>query len=302
MLKQRKYRRLLNRFSITITDVNGSRHFYLSAIIKKVAFYTVLCLLIFIVSSTLYISYLASKVSELDGKRQRLSIMNAEIEKNMSVQAERYAGIEEQIATFEQQLGLFSKDDEDNNLTPMARIEHLNLTNAQQKEVLLQIPNGWPIVNTGISGKYGWRDHPILKKQEFHPGIDLMATLDTPVYATANGVVEFSGYNSNGYGYMVILIHNFGFKTVYAHLKNKIVVRSGTFVKKGDLIGYSGNTGLSTGPHLHYEVRFVNNTLNPSYFLNLNRQNMDNFFNQERRVPWESLIKLIPTRANQKPQ
>lgn len=88
MLKQRKYRRLLNRFSITITDVNGSRHFYLSAIIKKVAFYTVLCLLIFIVSSTLYISYLASKVSELDGKRQRLSIMNAEIEKNMSVQAE----------------------------------------------------------------------------------------------------------------------------------------------------------------------------------------------------------------------
>ena len=93
------------------------------------AFYTVLCLLIFIVSSTLYINYLASKVSELDGKRQRLSIMNAEIEKNMSVQAEKYAGIEEQIATFEKQLGLYSRDDEDNNLTPMARIEHLNLTN-----------------------------------------------------------------------------------------------------------------------------------------------------------------------------
>lgn len=302
MLKQRKYRRLLNRFSITITDVNGSRHFYLSAIIKKVAFYTVLCILIFVVSSTLYISYLASKVSELDGKRQRLSAMNAEIEKNMSVQAERYAGIEEQIATFEQQLGLFSKDDEDNNLTPRARVEHLNLTNAQQKEVLLQIPNGWPIEKKGVSGKYGWRDHPILKKQEFHPGIDLMATLDTPIYATANGVVEFSGYNTYGYGFMVTIMHNFGFKTVYAHLKNKVVVRSGTFVKKGDLIGYSGNTGLSTGPHLHYEVRFVNNTLNPSYFLNLNRQNMDNFFNQEGRVPWESLIKLIPTRANQKPQ
>ncbi len=300
-MKPKKYKRMLNRFSITITDVNGSRHFYLSAIIKKVAFYTISLIVLFLVGSSLYISYLTSKVGELDAKRKLLSAMNAEIEKNMSVQAERYAGIEEQIALFEERLGL-SYDDEDNNLTPSARMSQLNLTNEQQKEVLLQIPSGWPIVNTGISGKYGWRDHPILKKQEFHAGIDLMATLDTPVYATANGVVEFAGYNTNGYGYTVIIAHNFGFKTVFAHLKNKIEVHSGEFVKKGDLIAYSGNSGLSTGPHLHYEVRFINNTLNPRYFLSLDRQNMNDFFNQERRVPWESLIKLIPTQANQKQQ
>lgn len=291
---------MLNRFAITITDINGSRHFYLSQIIKKVAFYLVSFILIFLVGSSLYIRYLTTKVDELDTKRKMLNAMNQEIEKNMSIQAEKYAGIEDQIALFEEQLGLNGNGD--NNLTPSARMAHLTLTNEQQVEVLTQIPNGWPITNNGVSGKYGWRDHPILKKQEFHSGIDLMATLDTPVHATANGVVEFAGYNSNGYGYSVILVHNFGFKTVYAHMKHKNVVSAGQFIKKGDLIGYSGNTGLSTGPHLHYEVRFINKTLEPSYFLNLNRKNMDNFFNQERRVPWESLVKLISTQASQKQQ
>lgn len=292
---------MLNRFSITITDVNGSRHFHLSQIIKKVAFYFISFIVLFLVGSSLYIHYLTSKVSELDSKRQKLTTINQEIEKNMSVQAEKYAGIEEQIAIFEEQLGL-DGNASDNNLTPRARMTHLSLTNEQQTEVLTQIPNGWPITNQGVSGKYGWRDHPILKKKEFHAGIDLMATLNTPVYATANAVVEFAGYNNHGYGYSIILVHNFGFKTVFAHLSNKSVVKVGQFVKKGDLIGYSGNTGLSTGPHLHYEVRFVNKTLEPSYFLNLNRKNMDNFFNQEGRVPWESLLKLISTRASQKQQ
>lgn len=297
----KRHKRTLNRFSITITDVNGSRHFHLSQIIKKLAFYFISFIVLFLVGSSLYIHYLTSKVSELDSKRQKLTTLNQEIEKNMSVQAEKYAGIEEQIAIFEEQLGLDGKAN-DNNLTPRARMTHLSLTNEQQTEVLTQIPNGWPIANQGISGKYGWRDHPILKKKEFHAGIDLMATLNTPIYATANAVVEFAGYNNHGYGYSIILVHNFGFKTVFAHLSNKSVVKVGQFVKKGDLIGYSGNTGLSTGPHLHYEVRFVNKTLEPSYFLNLNRKNMDNFFNQEGRVPWESLLKLISTRASQKQQ
>lgn len=297
----KRHKRTLNRFSITITDVNGSRHFHLSQIIKKVAFYFISFIVLFLVGSSLYIHYLTSKVSELDSKRQKLTTINQEIEKNMSVQAEKYAGIEEQIAIFEEQLGL-DGNASDNNLTPRARMTHLSLTNEQQTEVLTQIPNGWPIKNQGVSGKYGWRDHPILKKKEFHAGIDLMATLNTPVYATANAVVEFAGYNNHGYGYSIILVHNFGFKTVFAHLSSKSVVKVGQFVKKGDLIGYSGNTGLSTGPHLHYEVRFVNKTLEPSYFLNLNRKNMDNFFNQEGRVPWESLLKLISTRASQKQQ
>ncbi|EMJ8697875.1 M23 family metallopeptidase, partial [Campylobacter upsaliensis] len=124
-------------------------------------------------------------------------------------------------------------------------------------------------------------------------GIDLAASIGTPIYAPASGVVEFSGYSNNGYGYNVILLHNFGFKSVFAHMTRKDVVKAGDFVNKGDLIGYTGNTGLSTGPHLHYEVRFINKALEPLYFLNLKRKNMNEFFNQERRVPWQSLIKAV---------
>lgn len=292
----RKYKRTLNRFSITITDVNGSRHFYLSDIAKKIALYTILFIVLFVICSSAYIRYLSSKVGELDEKREILTQMNLAIEQNMSIQAQRYAGIEDKISSFEEELGV---DSNATDLSPSARMAKLELTNEQQTEVLAQIPNGWPIMNQGITGNYGWRHHPVMKKEEFHNGIDLAAVMNTPVYATANGVIESAGWNAGGYGYMVVVVHNYGFKTAYAHL-NKVVISPGKAVKKGDLIAYSGNTGLSTGPHLHYEVRFINKTLPPSDYLNLNRKNMENLFKQERRVPWESLINLISTQASQK--
>lgn len=292
----RKYKRSINRFSITITDVNGSRHFSVSAIAKKIAIYAGIFIVLFIVGASVYIRYLSSKVGELDAKRAALNAtiieMSSAIEQNISI----YAGIEDKLASFEEELGL---DNNDTSMSPSARIAHLELTNEQQSEVLAQIPNGWPISNQGISGKYGWRTHPVLKKEEFHNGIDLSATMNTPVYATANGVVETAGWNAGGYGYMVVVVHNYGFKTAYAHL-NRVAVSPGKFVKKGDLLAYSGNTGLSTGPHLHYEVRFINKTLPPNEFLNLNRRNIEKFLNQERRVSWDSLINQISTRATQK--
>ena len=296
----KKYKRIIDRFSITITDINGSRHFHLSQVIKKITFYFVGFALFLFVGSFSFIYYLNHKVDELDTKRKTLSLTNEELQKSIDEQAQIYVGIEDKIATFEEQLGLKELD---NNLTPAARMAVLSLTNEQQSDMLSQVPNGYPITNKGVSGNFGWRLHPILKRQEFHTGIDLVATEGTPVYATANAIVEFAGYNSNGYGYMVILIHNFGFKTVYAHLLRKDVLQVGNFVKKGELIGYSGNTGASTGPHLHYDVRFVNKTLEPSYFLNLNRKNMEKLFNQERRVPWQSLIKATTSpQVSKRPQ
>ncbi|MBW1370430.1 peptidase M24, partial [Campylobacter jejuni] len=214
---------------------------------------------------------------------------NSQMQKSIEEKTQQYAAIEDKIASFEEALGL----EAENNLTISARLDNLQLTNEQQLGILGQIPNGWPIENKGITGNFGWREHPLLKRREFHPGIDLRAEIGTPIYAPASGVVEFSGYSDNGYGYNVILLHNFGFKTVFAHMMRKEVVKAGQFVSKGQLIGYSGNTGLSTGPHLHYEVRFINKTLEPLYFLNLQRKNMNDFFNQERRVPWQSLIKAV---------
>ena len=285
-----------DKFTITITDINGSRHFYLSQIIKKIALYIIIFVFLFLVLSGFYIKYLDGKVGELDEKRQELlektkelELTNEQMQKSVEEKAQQYSMIEDKIAAFEESLGLESE----NNISITQRLDNLELTNEQQSSILSQIPNGYPIVNKGITGNFGWREHPILKRREFHPGIDLKADVGTPVYAPANGVVEFAGYNENGYGYNVILLHNFGFKTVFAHMTRRDVVKAGQFVKKGDLIGYSGNTGLSTGPHLHYEVRFINKTLEPLYFLNLQRKNMNNFFNTERRVPWQSLIKAV---------
>lgn len=287
---------LKNKFTITISDINGSKHFYLNQIIKKIVLYIIAFVFLFLISSGFYIKYLDSKVDALDAKREELLKKSKELETlNMTMQqsldekAAQYAVIEDKIASFEEALGL----ENENNLTISARLENLNLTNDQQQGILNQIPNGWPITNKGVTGKFGWREHPILKRKEFHPGIDLAANIGTPIYAPASGVVEFSGYSNNGYGYNVILLHNFGFKSVFAHMMRKDVVKAGDFVNKGDLIGYTGNTGLSTGPHLHYEVRFINKTLEPLYFLNLKRKNMNEFFNQERRVPWQSLIKAV---------
>ncbi|KAA6225622.1 MULTISPECIES: M23 family metallopeptidase [unclassified Campylobacter] len=286
-----------NKFTITITDVNGSRHFYLSQVIKKIVFYVIAFVVIFLIFSGFYIKYLDSKVSDLDRKREELIAKskeleetNAKIQKSVEEKAEQYAAIEDKIASFEESLGIVMSDE---HISIDERLENLSLTNEQQIGILTQVPNGYPIVNKGITSSFGWRDHPVINKKEYHPGIDLKADMGTPVYATAAGVVEFAGVSNNGYGYNVILLHNFGFKTVYAHLTRRDVVKAGHFVNKGDLIGYSGNTGLSTGPHLHYEVRFINKTLEPLHFLNLQRKNMNQFFNQERRVPWQSLVKAV---------
>ncbi|XMD74655.1 zinc metallopeptidase, M23 family [Campylobacter lari] len=285
-----------DKFTLTITDVNGSRHFLLSQIIKKVIIYFTSFVFVVIVLGALYINYLADKRSELLKEQETLSAKNTKLfsqnesmQKSLEEKTALYDELQTQLADIEENLGL--KQDE--SLDIPERLEKVKLTNDQAYLFLTQIPNGHVIEDNGITGNFGWRHHPILNKKEFHPGIDLRAALNTPIYAPANGVVEYAAYSNNGYGYSVILIHNFGFKTVYAHMMRKDVVKAGQFVKKGDLLGYTGNTGLSTGPHLHYEVRFINKLLDPKIFIDLNRKNYEQIFEKERRVPWQSLIKAL---------
>ncbi len=173
------------------------------------------------------------------------------------------------------------------------RLENINLTKIQEQSLLNSIPSGNVLPDMRITAKFGWRKHPILKRREFHRGIDLKASRKTPIKSPANGVIEFAGFNKNsGYGYLVIIDHNFGFQTRYGHLYKKMIVKAGQFVRKGEIIGYTGNSGLSTGPHLHYEVRFILRPLNPIYFLKWSKDNFKEIFKKERRVPWESLISM----------
>ena len=137
-----------------------------------------------------------------------------------------------------------------------------------KEEMLASIPAIQPVANNDLkrmASGYGYRIHPIYKTRKFHWGMDFSAPRGTPVYATGNGTVEIVKRSRRGYGNQVKINHGFGYKTFYAHLQ-KYIVRKNQKVKRGDLIGYIGNSGISTAPHLHYEVIKGNRKLNPVYF------------------------------------
>ncbi len=116
-----------------------------------------------------------------------------------------------------------------------------------------------------VSSTFGIRTDPFLQEPMYHKGYDFVAPRGTKVYATGNGIVTLSNYSRKGYGNEVIIDHSFGFSTRYAHL-NQLLVEAGDSIKRGQVIGLVGNTGRSTGPHLHYEVRYRNEAVNPFFY------------------------------------
>jgi hypothetical protein len=139
---------------------------------------------------------------------------------------------------------------------------------SNQQQMLSSIPSVQPIPNKKLermASGYGWRVDPIYKINKFHEGMDFTAPVGTDVFVTGDGVVEVVNYSFNGYGNEIVVNHGYGYKTRYAHL-SKFKVRPGQKVKRGDVIGAVGNTGKSTGPHLHYEVIQNGDTKNPVYY------------------------------------
>ena len=118
-----------------------------------------------------------------------------------------------------------------------------------------------------VTSGYGMKMHPILKVEKLHNGIDLKAEEGTPVVATASGTIEIAEFD-NDHGNYVQIKHSDTFETRYSHLKN-FIVKSGSEVNKGDIIGYVGNTGMSTAPHLHYEVRKNGEPVDPKPYMNI---------------------------------
>ncbi|MEE9172299.1 MAG: M23 family metallopeptidase [candidate division NC10 bacterium] len=142
----------------------------------------------------------------------------------------------------------------------------------QQKNRLAATPSIWPTQDEGyVSSSYGHRASPFTGRRQMHTGIDIAAPRGTSILAAADGVVTFSGRMA-GYGRVIVVTHGFGFKTFYGHnQKNK--VRKGERVKRGQVIGTVGNSGYSTGSHLHYEVLVKDRTINPlKYIVDEGRQ------------------------------
>lgn len=180
------------------------------------------------------------------------------------------------------------------------RLESLTMMANQRLFMLNSIPNGVPIQAIRINDDFGMRMHPIRKKRVMHHGIDYKADVSTPVYSTADGVVEYAGNKGDGYGKQVVILHGFGFKTNYSHL-NSTEVSSGEFVHKGQKIAESGNTGRSTGPHLHYEVRHLYTRINPAPFVAWNIANFDSIFTKVKDVKWAYLKNLYPLNQTAQP-
>lgn len=135
---------------------------------------------------------------------------------------------------------------------------------SEQQSLFLSTPIGWPC-DGRLSSVYGFRVHPIFKTRDFHSGVDIANVTFTPVVCTADGKVIFSGKQS-GYGNAVVIDHGHNYRTFYAHLAKRLV-KAGECVVRGQNIAQMGNTGSSTGSHLHYEVHFRGKPLNPKPYL-----------------------------------
>ncbi|MCZ0932498.1 MAG: M23 family metallopeptidase [Oligoflexia bacterium] len=137
----------------------------------------------------------------------------------------------------------------------------------EKKEVLDNTPSILP-VKGWVSSHFGYRNETIFADHEpyFHRGIDVVSEEGSPVLASADGKVVWTGYDEHGYGNLVVLDHGYGLKTYYAHL-SQIKTKMGKAVEKGEVIAHVGSTGRSTGPHLHYEVRIFGEPVNPDNYI-----------------------------------
>ncbi len=153
-----------------------------------------------------------------------------------------------------------------------------------KEQLLACTPAIQPVSNKDlkrIASGFGYRIDPVYKTTKFHAGLDFAAPMGTPIYATANGTVETAGNTGNGYGNHVVINNGYGYSTLFGHM-SKIKVKPGQKVKRGEVIGWVGSTGKSTGPHCHYEVHRNGDPVDPVYY----------FYNDITPEQYDRLLKL----------
>lgn len=158
-----------------------------------------------------------------------------------------------------------------------------------KEKLLAAIPAIQPVSKdlSHMASGFGYRIDPVYKVPKFHAGLDFAAPIGTPIYATANGTVTDAGFNAGGYGNRVIINNGYGYETWFGHMY-KIKVHVGEIVKRGEVIGWVGSTGKSTGPHCHYEVHKNGVPVDPIYY----------FYNDLSPAQYDRLLKLAAA-ANQ---
>ncbi|GAB3533846.1 M23 family metallopeptidase [Photobacterium alginatilyticum] len=291
-----------DRITISVSTINGSEYFYLGKSKQKAVRWAVASLLVaslLIAGTVVYllneVDYSRAKQAELESLSSSLNkdlnaleLQRKKLEHDFDDRENQLITVSERLGSLENMLGVNA----DGDMQLESRLNVAELNSAVRVAILKSLPNGAPVKNARQSSQFGLRKHPVTGAKRLHRGLDFAVNIGTPIYAPADGVVETVRPSNKGSGNFLRLQHSFGFTSSYSHLQ-KFVVRSGAFVSKGDLIGYSGNSGLSSGPHLHYEVRFIGRALDPSPFVEWDIDNFECIFEKEKKVKWASLTNKV---------
>lgn len=293
-----------NKIVLTISDYEKTKSYSLSKLAVKLIFLTLFILFFIALASIFYVFQLQDEINSLMEDKQKyinsLALKDEklfDLSKNYSDYMEKKSEDTEILLSKLEELKSINdyenstlKDEINQNILASFRVDKRNYS-------LQNIPSGTPLKNFKISSTFGFRKDPINYSTQFHKGLDFTSQ-DKNIYATANGIVEFSQSNDVGqYGKIIKIGHSFGFKSAYAHL-SQVLVNEGDFVKKGDVIGIIGDSGRSTGTHLHYEVSYLNKNLDPINFVKWDINSYNEIFKNERRVGWEKLIVYMNQQIN----
>ncbi|MGW8169165.1 MAG: peptidoglycan DD-metalloendopeptidase family protein [Sulfurovaceae bacterium] len=288
-----------NRVIITISDIRGTKSYSLSKLFRRFLFWIISFISFVAIGGAIFIPILTHKVMELTSLNE---LYQQDLENKISAYEEldeKFEALEEQITAYEkmssppeifrQKESVASKE----KSTAESRLAKLKSDFELKKFILKHIPNGSPVRRPVVTSRFGLRAHPIFKTKKMHHGVDMRVQIGSPVYAVADGIITRSvNRDVGGYGKLVVIRHKYGFSTAYAHLSGT-KVKIGDIVKKGQVIALGGNSGRSTGPHLHYEVHYRGKAINPSTFISWSMVNYNKIFTQQKDVPWGSLIKRI---------
>lgn len=289
------------KLTVTITDFRGSRQYSLHQLVRTFALVFALGLVVILGVGFTLILWLQEQVTALEDRRDeameeyaRLQERNGALQEAVARKDSQLDRVTTELGQIESMIGLEQTDSQD----IAARLDTASHTALERTTFLQNVPSGYPMRDRGVTSDYGWRTHPVHGDRRFHRGIDLRAPVGTPVLATADGVVEYAGpHQDSGFGNLVIVSHNFGFRTYYAHLKTA-EVDIGDFVRKGEVIAQSGQSGLAEGPHLHYEVMHIQRRLDPEPFLDWSLGDYENIFEEINRVKWDGLLQAVRMRLN----
>lgn len=277
------------RTTVTIADQFAARHFSFS---HKTKIRLSIALIILLPAMLVAIPYNYMQFMQRLNLQQAHDTLNSahrELQTDYAARENYYDKIKSRVELLEWSIG--PQENPAAAATLEARVNNISFSVLQDKIMQDSIPNGSPLKGKRkVTSGYGDRIHPVTRRKSFHNGIDFRARRDQ-VFATADGLIKRADYSKLS-GNTIIITHNFGFESYYAHL-HKMQVKQGDIISKGQVLGISGDSGRhSTGPHLHYEIRYLGRPLDPKEFVNW-QPGSDKIFNTVKAIKWQSLIKLI---------